>query len=240
MTRVWAPRRFWTTVEVIPVDGGGWAISLDGRILRTPGKATLVLPTRAFAEIVAAEWATQDRIVKPQTMPATRTANVAIDRMPEIRAAVIETLVGYGANDLLCYRAEYPAALVERQSKAWDPLLEWAEARFAVRFIRVAGVVPHPQPAETLAALRAELARFDNFRLSALQDLVTLPGSLVIGLAAAERAFAVRALWQASRVDEEWQSERWGRDAEAEARANTRAEAFSLAARLIEACGKPS
>jgi chaperone required for assembly of F1-ATPase len=231
----WVKKRFWTDAAVTPA-AGGWTVALDGRPLRTPARAALVVPARALAEMIASEWADQGPVVRPETMPATRAANAAIDKVRGQQSEVVAIVAAYGDTDLLCYRAEHPEALVARQRQVWDPLLDWAEGRFGVRFLRVAGVMPQPQPPETLDRLTARVAALDPFRLTAFHDLVSLPGSLVIGLAAAERAFAVDHLWQAARLDNLWQAEQWGQDDEAEAHANLRRSAFFLAERLFRAC----
>lgn len=231
----WARKRFWKDATVAPVPGG-WAVHLDARPLKTPAKAPLVVPTLALAELIAAEWREQGEQVRPDTMPATRAANTAIDRVRLHHAAVVAEIAAYAETDLLCYRAEGPAELAARQSAHWDPLLHWAEARFDVRFDRIAGVMPRPQPPETLSRLGQAVAAQDAFALTALHDLVTLPGSLVIGLAAAEGAFDPADLWRAARLDEDWQAELWGRDPEAEAAAALRQAAFFAAFRIRHAC----
>jgi chaperone required for assembly of F1-ATPase len=230
----WVKKRFWTEAAVAPAEGG-WTVRLDDRPLKTPAKAPLVVPSRALADMIAAEWAAQDGAIRPETMPATRAANAAIDKVRGQHAEVAQIVAAYGDTDLLCYRAQHPAALVDRQAQVWDPLLAWAEGRFGVRFHRVPGVMPRPQPPETLARLTAEVRALDPFRLTAFHDLVSLPGSLVIGLAAAESAFATDALWQAARLDDLWQAQHWGADDEAEAHAALRQAAFFQAERLFRA-----
>lgn len=231
----WARKRFWTRAEAAPL-AGGWTVMLDGRAVRTPAKAPLVVPTQALAVLIAAEWAAQGTELRPETMPATRAANTAIDRVCHHHAAVAAEIAGYGEADLLCYRAEGPAGLAARQAAAWDPLLAWAEGRFGVRFARQTGVMPRPQPPATIARMAGVVGAFDPFALTALHDLVALSGSLVIGLAAAEGAFDPETLWRAARIDEDWQAEAWGRDPEAEAAAAARRAAFEAALRFLRAC----
>lgn len=231
----WQAKRFWTETAVAEAPGG-FTVTLDGRAIKTPAKAPLEVPTRALAELIAAEWAAQQGQIRPETMPATRAANAAIDKTRGQRAEVAALVAAYGETDLLCYRADHPAGLVARQTAAWDPLLDWAARRYGVAFVPVAGIMPRPQPAATLARLAAEVAALDPFRLTAFHDLVALPGSLVIGLAAAEAAFEPAALWQAARIDEDWQIEHWGEDAEAQAAAEARRLAFFQAERFFRAC----
>jgi len=231
----WVAKRFWTDVTVAP-DDGGFGVRLDGRPVRTPGRTPLVVPTRALADLIAAEWRAQDGQIRPATMPATRAANSAIEKVRTARAEVVELVAAYGASDLLCYRAEGPAALVARQAAAWDPLLDWAAGRFGVTFRLAQGVMPIAQPAPTLARLGAEVAALDPFRLTAFHDLVALPGSLVIGLAAAAGQGDPESLWAAARVDEDWQAEHWGLDDEAQAQAAARRAGFMEALAFFRAC----
>jgi chaperone required for assembly of F1-ATPase len=210
---------------------------LDARPLRTPAKAPLVVPARALAEALAAEWQAQEGQLRPETMPLTRAANAAIDRVAPQRTAVVAEILRYGETDLLCYRAAAPRGLAARQAAAWDPLLDWAAGRFGARLIPVAGVMPMAQPAPALAALEAAVARFESFGLTGLHELVALSGSLVIGLAAAHRADDPEALWQATRIDEDWQIEQWGEDAEAARAAAAHAAAFRQALHFLRLAG---
>lgn len=227
----WAPKRFWTKVAVVP-EGEGFGVTLDGRPLRTPLKAPLRLPTRNFAEEVAREWAAQEGEVRPATMPATRLANSALHKVPEQRAEVVDMLASYGASDLLCYRAEAPRKLVERQAAAWDPLLDWARAAHGAALRTGLGIMPVEQPAEALERLRAPMEAMDDFTLAAFHDLVTLSGSLVLALAVAEGRLSAEEGWALSRVDEEFQIEEWGEDEEAAEAAALRRQAFLDAARF--------
>lgn len=232
----WARKRFWAEAGLEP-EAGGFGIRLDGRPVRTPGKQPLVVPTRALAELIAAEWAAQGEQIRPETMPATRAANSAIEKVRISQAEVAALVAGYGETDLLCYRAAHPEALVARQSASWDPLLDWAARRYGVRWQVTTGVMPVAQPPETVARLAAEVAALDPFRLTAFHDLVALPGSLVIGLAAAEGAADAESLWQTARLDEVWQAEQWGEDAEAAQMAEARKLGFVEALRFYRACG---
>jgi chaperone required for assembly of F1-ATPase len=229
----WAARRFWTEAEAAPAADGGWEVLLDGRPVRTPAKARLLLPAGALAEAIAAEWAAQDREIVPATMPLTRAANAAIDKVRPQRASVVAMLAAYGETDLLCHRAEAPAELVRRQAGAWDPLLAWCADALGARLVPTVGVMPEPQPAASLAALRAALEALDDFELTAAHDLICLPGSIVVGLAAVRGHGDIEALWQASRIDETWQQELWGEDEEAAEAARRRHADFLAAARFL-------
>ncbi|KPQ05966.1 MAG: Chaperone required for the assembly of the mitochondrial F1-ATPase [Rhodobacteraceae bacterium HLUCCA12] len=230
----WAKKRFWTEASVRP-EGNGFAVQLDGRPVKTPAKAPLIVPTRALAEKIAAEWHAQDDKIQPDTMPATRTANSAIDKVSAEFDAVADLVAAYGETDLLCYRADAPQALRARQDAAWDPLLDWAAARYGLRFVVVTGVMPHPQPPETVAALAQRVARLSAFELTAFHDLVAMTGSLVIGLAVIDGQDVPERLWQTSRIDEDWQTEQWGEDDEARALALLRRKSFLDAAAFLAA-----
>ena len=228
----WAPKRFWSEVAVEET-GAGHELRLDGRPVRTPGKAPLAMPTAAMAEAAAEEWRAVDGRIDPGRMPVTRSANSAVDKVRAQRGEVIAYLSEYGETDLLCYRAEGPEGLAERQRAAWDPLLDWAAERYGARLEPVIGVMPRPQPEGAVRALSAPLCEASDFELTALHDLISLPGSLVLGLAAAEGRSAPDDLWAASRIDEDWQEGLWGVDEEAAERDARRLEAFRHAHRFL-------
>ncbi|WP_170372852.1 ATP12 family chaperone protein [Ruegeria arenilitoris] len=210
----WKPKRFWTGSAVVATDGG-YTIELDGRRVRTPAKAALVLPTRAMAEAVAREWDAQEKEIDPATMPFTRSANAAIDKVQHQHAEVADMLSDYGDSDLLCYRATHPEALIERQRHEWDPALDWAAETLGARLIPVEGVRHQPQAPEALDSLRRQVHDLDAFRLAAFHDLVSLSGSLILGFAAAQNWRKPDEIWRISRLDESWQAEQWGDDEEA-------------------------
>jgi len=211
----WAPKRFWKDTAVGEGEGG-FLVLLDGRQVRTPAKAVLALPSRGMAEAVAAEWDAQQDTVGPNTMPVSRSANAAIDKLSIQHDEVAELLAEYGGTDLLCYRADGPQALTKRQAEAWDPMLDWAERRYGARLSCTAGVIHITQPDDAVATLRQQVFAQGNFSLTALHDLVSLSGSLVLGLAATGDEHDAETLWALSRIDEDWQIEQWGRDEEAE------------------------
>lgn len=224
-------RRFWSDVSVERLPEG-FAVRLDSRPLRTPARRELILPTGSLAEAVAEEWDAQKDKVDPASMPATRSANAAIDRVAPQREVVADMLTDYAATDLLCYRAATPEPLAARQREHWDPLLAWAEETSGARLVPVAGLMPREQSPEALAALGAQVREMDSFRLTAFHDLVTLSGSLVLALAVIRGRVGGEEAWAISRVDEEWQAEQWGRDPEADAAAAVRRVAFLHAARF--------
>lgn len=231
-------RRVWSTVTVEPRPGGH-AVLLDGRPLHTPARAVLVLPVRSLAEAIAAEWDAQGDSIDPETLPLTRLANTAADRVAPAAAAVIEDVAAYGEADLLCYRAPHPQALAARQAAAWDGPLGWARERYGAALVCASGVMHVAQPPESLSRLRAAVealvAAQGPLGLVALSELVTLSGSLVLGLGTAEGALEAAEAWAASRIDETWQAEQWGEDAEAAQATARREAAFRRAAWLSEA-----
>lgn len=212
----WKARRFWTAAQV-DRHADGFTVRLDGRIVKTPGKRDLTVPTEPLAREIAAEWDAQDGTIDPRSMPFTRAANSAIEKVAPQHAEVADMLAAYGDSDLTCYRADSPQGLVDRQAAAWDPLLDWADATFGARLIPVEGVMHQPQNPAALHRLAAEVHAMDNWQLTGLHDLVALSGSLVIGLAATRGAWPPEELWERSRIDETWQAEQWGTDAEAAA-----------------------
>ncbi|MEO0774705.1 MAG: ATP12 family protein [Pseudomonadota bacterium] len=226
----WKNKRFWKEATAIPTEGG-FTVTLDGRSVKTPAKRALILPTSAMANAIAAEWDAQEEEVNPVTMPVTRAANAAIDKVTHQHAEVADLLAAYGDSDLLCYRADSPEGLVARQQAAWDPLLDWAFATFGARLTPTTGLMPQPQNPDDLAKLSAEVHAMDAFTLTAFHDLVGLAGSLIIGFAALHDHDETEVLWQASRVDETWQEEQWGEDEEAtEMAANKREQFFAAKA----------
>ncbi|WP_375194954.1 ATP12 family chaperone protein [Sphingobium sp.] len=221
-------KRFYKDVAVVP-GAAGFEIQLDGRPVRTPARASLALPNVSLAEAIAGEWRCQGETVDPRSMPFTGLANGAIDQIAPNRESFAEGIARYGTSDLLCYRAEGPAELIAREASAWDPLLDWARHRYDVTFRVTHGIIPVDQPVETLERLAAAVAAFDPFTLAGLSTLVTLSGSLVCGLAIVDGGHDADAIWTASEVDEAWEVEQWGEDAEAAARSALRRNEFAMA-----------
>ncbi len=225
----WTVKRFWQAANVAKTDGG-WQVELDGRVVRTPAKALLRLPTRALAEAIAAEWDAQEQKLDPLSMPLTRSANAAIDKVTPQFDDVVEVIAAYGETDLCCYRAAAPEHLRSLQAEAWDGLLAWSRDELGAPLIQATGIVPVLQPEASLERLRARVRGCDPFALTALHDLVAISGSLLIGLAALEARFGVEDLWQRSRVDEFFQESQWGVDEEAAEAAEQKRAAFLRAA----------
>ena len=210
------PRRFWKDVTVEARDSA-FAILLDGRGARTPAGSGLALPTRALAELAAAEWAAQGEHLIPPTMPATRLAATAIDRTPGVRAETAAEVARYAGSDLLCYFAEEPEALAERERAAWEPLLAWAEQELQVRFVRAAGIVHRPQAPETMERVQQAALALDDWALTALAWGAALYGSAVLAFAVQRRRLSGEEVFDLSRLDEAFQEEQWGVDEDAAA-----------------------
>ncbi|MFC7535798.1 ATP12 family chaperone protein [Sphingomonas sp. GCM10030256] len=226
-------KRFWTTAEAQPADGG-WSIFLDGRPVRTPARAVLRAETEPLARAIAAEWQNAPETVDPRAMPMTGLANAAVDRVAADPASFAAGLAKYGEGDLLTYRADGPEALVSRQAERWDPFLQWARRRFDVDFAGTHGITFVPQPAATIERLSHAVAAMPPFALAGLSPLVTIGGSLVVALAVAEQQASVEEAWAAVSLDEAWQIEKWGSDAEAEAMLEGRRAEFLAGARFLD------
>ncbi len=184
-----AIKRFFKTASVGEAEGGGFALLLDGRRARTPAKKPLILPTRALAELVAAEWAGQGETIDPAAMPLTRLANSALDGVAAAMAATRAEIAGYAGSDLLCYRATAPEALVAAEAAAFDPVLDWAREALGAKFLVAEGVVHVRQPEPALAAVRAALEAVESpFALAALHVMTSLTGSVLLALAVARGA----------------------------------------------------
>jgi chaperone required for assembly of F1-ATPase len=231
----WAQKRFWTNAAPVAVDGG-YTVHLDGRPIKTPAKAGLILPTQAMAQAVAGEWNAQDGKIKPLTMPVTRSANAAIDKVSTQFAEVADLISAYGDSDLLCYRAAYPDDLTIRQAEAWDPYLNWAKAELNAALVPVVGLMHVAQPKGAVAELTRLTHGFSAFELAAMHDLVSLSGSLVLGFAAAMDRDSIEEIWKISRLDEIWQQEQWGEDDEANAMAAVKGAAFAHAKFFFDLC----
>jgi chaperone required for assembly of F1-ATPase len=211
------PKRFYAAVEAAPVDTG-WGVLLDGRPALTPSRARLVLPNKALASLAADEWAAQDETIDMRLMPATRLAFTTIDRMMAKRAEIAAEVARYAGSDLLCYFADGPSTLVERQAQRWGPMLDWAEHDLGLVFHRTIGVVHQPQPQETVAKVEALASALDDFNLAGLAMAAALFGSAILALALQRDQLDGQAAFDLSRLDEEFQEEKWGVDAEADAR----------------------
>jgi len=229
----WVAKRFWKDVTVAPEEGG-YTIKLDGRGVKTPAKAPLVVPTSDLAEAIAVEWRAVVEEIDPEVMPFTRSANAAIDKVRVQFKEVADMLAAYGASDLLCYRATTPAALIDRQAAAWDPVLDWASETFGARLKTTGGLMPIDQDDKAVLALSKPLYAATPFELTALHDLIALSGSLVLALGVTFGHLSPDNAWTLSRLDEAWQAEQWGVDEDAEKAAAIKRLAFDHAACFLQ------
>ncbi|ERU21474.1 MULTISPECIES: ATP12 family chaperone protein [Brucella] len=228
------PKRFYEKAEVVESEGG-FAVHLDGRPVKTPARNLLLLPTRAAAQIVADEFAAQEKLIDPGKMPATRLVNTAIDGIAQDPQAVFEDILRFAGTDMLCYRADSPQELVSRQTENWDPLIDWMES-LGARFALAEGVMHVEQPREAIAAFSVHMAGFkDPLALAALHTMTTLMGSAIIALAVAKGEISAEKGWAIAHIDEDWTIEHWGSDAEAIERRKNREIEMMVAARLLEA-----
>jgi len=229
------PRRFYDQVTVEP-SGDGFAVLLDGKVARTPGRAQIVLATAPAGQMVADEFVAQSEFIDPSTMPAFRLVNTAVDGVATDPQAVIEDVVRFFGSDLLCYRADGPDKLVAAQREKWDGPLEWAEQRAGSRFVLAEGVMHVAQPKPTLAAMGALVKQVaDPVSLAALHSMTTLTGSAILAFGVHCGAFSARQAWTAAHVDEDFNIAQWGEDAEAEAARARRWLEMDAAARIVDA-----
>lgn len=233
---VWKAKRFWATAAGEACEGG-YTVRLDARLVKTPARRALVLPTLAMAQEIALEWDAQQGLVNPNKMPLTRSANSAIDKVAEQFDAVAGQLAAYGGTDLLCYRATGPAPLMTRQAQGWGPALEWAAATLDASLIATAGVMHIPQPEQSLKKLSDCLFAMTPFQLAAAHDLIAISGSLVLALAVTRDHLTPMQAWDLSRIDETWQNEVWGVDEDAAQLESLKQAAFFDAARFYTLCG---
>jgi len=212
-------KRFYSQAHIGEAADGGFPLLLDGKPVKTPARRALTAPTPPLAQAIAEEWNAQAALIDPAGMPLTRLANAVIDAVADMPDAVAEEVAKYLGSDLLCYRAATPEGLVASQTRAWDPVLAWAQEAIGARFVLAQGVVHVAQPAETIAAMGAKIPA-DPWRLGAVSTITTLTGSALLALALAEGALDADAAWAAAHVDEDWQRSQWGSDdAEIERRA---------------------
>jgi chaperone required for assembly of F1-ATPase len=204
-------KRFYQQAHVGEAAGGGVPLLLDGKPVKTPARRPLAAPTRALAEKIAEEWNAQAEVIDPARMPLTRLANAVIDAVADQPKAVAAEIANYLGSDLLCYRADMPEGLVERQARAWDPILAWARQALGARFVLARGVVHVAQPEPAIAAMRAIIPS-ESWRLGAVSAITTVTGSAVLALALERGALDADTAWAAAHVDEDWQMSQWGRD----------------------------
>jgi chaperone required for assembly of F1-ATPase len=224
-------KRFYQAAEVTPA-GGGYGVALDGKPLRTPAKAELVVPSRALAEAIAAEWRAQGEEIKLDALPLTRLASTGLDLVTPRRAEVGAEVARYAGTDLVCYRAGHPPELARRQHAAWQPLIDWATMRYDAALEVTIGVVPIAQPVRSLRAFAAAVGAYPPLELAALHMATAACGSLVVALALIEGRLDAEGAFAASQLEESFEIEQWGEDAEQMRRRALLKEDIALAARF--------
>lgn len=232
------PKRFYEQVATKD-EGDGLSLLLDGKKVRTPGKAPFVLPNAALAEAIAEEWRGQGARIDPQSMPLTRLANSVIDGVTGNESAVLDDIVKYAGSDLLCYRAEGPGGLVALQTKHWDPVLAFAKQDLGAKMLLSEGVMHVEQPQASLDAIKKRLKTFDPWSLAALHVMTGLTGSTLLAVAVALGRLTPEEAWAAAHVDEDWQIGQWGEDEEAKQRRANRHRDFAAAARMLTLLERP-
>ena len=225
-------RRFYTGVS-IKVEEGGYAVLLDGRAFKTPGRTTLLATTEPLAEAIAAEWEAQGEKINPHSMPLTQIACTVTDHIVTGRADIEEQLARFAEADLLCYRAENPKDLAERQQQMWQPVLDWMASHHAIHLSVTTAVIAEPKSEQALAKVRAVIADFDDHELAALSVLTQAMGSLSLGLAVMHGYLDWESAAKAAQLDETFQSELWGMDREAELRLKALRDEMESASRYL-------
>ena len=225
-------KRFYARAHVGEAKGGGFPLLLDGKPVKTPARRALAAPTRALAEEIAEEWNAQEQVIDPARMPLTRLANAVLDAVADATGPVAAEVANYLGSDLVCYRAEAPEGLVERQARHWDPVLAWAQRALGARLVLAQGVMHVAQPGEAIAAARAKIP-VEPWRLAAVSTITTLTGSGLLALALEHGAIDAEAAWAAAHVDEDWQISQWGSDQLALERRADRHEEFAAAMTVL-------
>ena len=204
-------KRFYEQVNVVGIEGR-YHVTLDDKPVKTPARRDIHV-SEALASLLAEEWARQGETIQATAMTTMRLVATAIDRIADNPAAALAEFRSYAGSDLLCYRSPEPRELVHRQQALWDPILDWARQRYDVSFELSNGIMPVPQPEETLNRLE-RAAGHDELRLSGLIYGCHMMGSAVLALALAEGEIAQDQAHSLSCLDHLYQLETWGEDAE--------------------------
>jgi chaperone required for assembly of F1-ATPase len=226
-------KRFYAKADVTEAEGG-YAITLDGKPIRTPSGRIITAPSRDIAQAIAAEWEAQQETINPLTMPLTRFANSVVEAVTDRVEAVAADIAKYLASDLLFYRAGHPEALVARETAHWDPVVFWAADSLGAHFILAQGIVHVRQPDTAIEAARAALPT-DPWSVAAMHVVTTLTGSALLALALLHGACEADQVWAAAHVEEDFNADQWGVDEEAAARRAARLVDFQAANRILQA-----
>ena len=228
-------KRFYNQASVV-VQGPGFGIELDGREVKTPEKRPNLSPTKAMAEVICQEWNDQQDKVNPDSMLMAKLQNTAIDRVETRRGDLIAELVKYAGTDMLCYRADFPEDLAQRQADTWQPLLDWVMDVHDITLKVTTGIIHVEQDPGQLVKLRHYLEGVDSFRLAAFYNITTLCGSVSVALNVLGGNITAEQAWQAAQLDENFQIEHWGLDEEAEIRQENMKTELDAATRFLALC----
>lgn len=229
------PKRFYNEVTLGQSDEG-YNVLLDGRPVRTPMKRLLAVSSASVAERLREEWDAQREVIDPAKMPVTRLVNTALDGVADNKDAVADEIVRFAGTDMICYRADSPERLVERQKEMWNPVLDWAAKELGARFILAEGVIHQEQPQPAIAAFSAALEKFSSpLELACIHTVTTLTGSAILALAFAHGLLDAETVWKLAHIDEDWQIEHWGTDEEAFRRRELRWQELKVAAGVFSA-----
>lgn len=223
------------TFEAVPMNSA-FAVCAKSKPLLTPGRNPLCLPTQALAEAIAGEWGAHGKFVAGN-MPLTALAYTAIDRIAGQEENIVEVLLAYVDTDTLSYRSSSSEKLAKTQQEQWDPYTGWMSTRFGGIWQITTGVMPLEQPAAIHQAIGKYLAGQGAMRLSAACVLASLFSSLVLAVAVLEKRLEADEAFRLSRLEEEAQAEAWGRDGEAERRAQRMQAECVAAGRFLRLLG---
>ncbi|MCY4099410.1 MAG: ATPase [Rhodobacteraceae bacterium] len=233
----WAARKFWEDVRITELSEG-FGITLDGKYAMTPGKNPLIVPHFSLAEKICVEFQDQGQKIDPTTMPFTRRANTTIDRISDSKGEIVNSLLNYGHTDLVSYRANSPPDLVKWQSDHWDPVIAWLEKQLSIRMKINHGIIPFDQESQIIDAFAEKIETLDNFSLCGFSELVPLLGSLVLSFAYLYGFGNKDQIWRLSRIDEEWQEKKWGKDEQAQQVSQSHYEEYLVACFFVDLPGK--
>ena len=206
-------RRFYQEVNVIKLERG-FAVELDGRLVKTPLGQPQILTSKDLAIAIAHEWASQEKIIVPETMPLTGYANSSIDRIEKNRESILKEILNFAETDLLCYRANEPIDLVSRQNSHWQPLLDWAADTMKIKLKVTTGILHIKQPLRAIDTLAKLLRGKNDMELAGIISLTTACGQIILALALAKGRIDIKEALVCTQLEQIYQNERWGVDEE--------------------------
>jgi len=83
--------------------------------------------------------------------------------------------------------------------------------------------------------LTALIDVYDDFMIAGLGEITQLTGSLALGLATVERLIDGHFAFEVSQIDDDWQTEQWGKDMEAVVRRNNLEADIKFATQFLDA-----